>query len=359
MEKCGNYPRFDPSDSTSFKSLNQSFSVLGRSGKWSTDNILLGNITLAQVEMGVVTSEETTQPPTFGIGRPSVGQSPHKDGPVNRLSGSTSRVGITLTPQVAEITLGGESPKTPPIPPAAVDLEDDTHTYQLYQGSKDWSLILTGLGTIEEYQEVHPTNNKNTTGLPASIATAESVLGLPDQYYFNLVPSLIGNLRSCNYNTSVNQYRCNRHQDCSWLPDIKIGLVSQDGSEISHILKSSDYTKSTSTGCQLSITRTSHFVLGTPFLSRYFTILDLHSETVSLTSLKRIYPKDGKDVEAEVIWWISVSGLCAWFLYFIYERCCQTNKTSILDTSSSDDAIVDIASVTDNRDPKTGNYSEL
>ena len=97
-KKCGNYPRFDPSDSTSFKSQNESFSVSGRSGTWSTDTIQLGNLTLGQVEMGLVTSEETPQPPLFGLGRPSVGQSPHKDGPVNRLSTSTSRVGITLDP---------------------------------------------------------------------------------------------------------------------------------------------------------------------------------------------------------------------------------------------------------------------
>ena len=63
---------------------------------------------------------------------------------------------------------------------------------------------------------------------------------------------------------------------------------------------------------------------------------------------------------ADVVWWISVVGLAAWFVYFLRDRCCG-NKRSLLDTdsSSSDDIMVDINTATDNSDPKTGSYSEL
>lgn len=359
-KECANSTRFIAQQSSSYVVSNFTFKDSQKRGKWSSDLVGLNESEPIRIGFGLISEESQAIYPRFGIGRASAAQSPLQNSLSKNLLKSTPRIGLTLSRARSEVTFGGPSPRTPPISPVDVELMDDTTTYLAPPDSRNWAVQMTGIGTFTKTVQIHPTSNLNTTGQPALLSSVEPTIQLPEAVYLTLLPYLFGGLDSCQYNVSHNLFSCSRQKECRWLPDLVLKLQDHNQKEVSHLLKAEDYTEFTDTGCHILISRSSQIVLGIPFLARYFSVFDLTQDTIQLTSLKRVYPKAGKDVGADVVWWISVVGLAAWFVYFLRDRCCG-NKRSLLDTdsSSSDDIMVDINTATDNSDPKTGSYSEL
>ena len=193
----------------------------------------------------------------------------------------------------------------------------------------------------------------NHTSVSAVIDSTSAYIGLPDDLYFNLIPDVIGGLSSCAYNSNTQQYQCTREKECNWLPDLEINLRDEEGKSIWYQFKSEDYTLPLDSGCKILLKRDTRVSFGLPFLKRFYTVFDTQSAKLQLTSLSRVY-HNGKDTEAQVIWWISVVIFVGLMIHVVYKRI-RSNSVDIIQSdmdSGSSNSEIDLPTT-------SSNYTEL